>query len=115
MKGATIDDFYFCPHHPEGVVRIYAKECVCRKPSEGLLIEAAQKWNIDLSQSWMVGDILNDIEAGSRAGCKTILVNNGNETEWIFTPQRTPTLIVRDLAEAAEKTVLEEPKMPRYA
>jgi D-glycero-D-manno-heptose 1,7-bisphosphate phosphatase len=114
-EGATIDDFFFCPHHPDGVVQVYATECDCRKPSAGLLIEAAKKWGIDLRQSWMVGDILNDVEAGHRAGCKTILIDNGNETEWRLDSQRTPTFIVRSITEAAERILHEEKTISRYA
>jgi D-glycero-D-manno-heptose 1,7-bisphosphate phosphatase len=114
-EGATIDDFFFCPHHPDGVVLVYTRECDCRKPSAGLLIEAAKKWDVDLSQSWMVGDILNDVEAGHRAGCKTILIDNGNETEWRLDPQRTPTFIVRNITESAERILQEEKTISRYA
>ncbi len=100
-NGVYIDGFLYCPHHPEGKVEKYAIECECRKPKPGLLHTAAEKFNIDLSKSWMIGDILNDIEAGNRAGCKTILINNGNETEWLMNDIRKPTHIVNDMNEAA--------------
>src|SRR5687767_3555841 len=58
-SGIQIDAFYFCPHHPDGVVHKYAISCDCRKPKPGMLLRAAEKYNIDLSQSWMIGDILN--------------------------------------------------------
>jgi D-glycero-D-manno-heptose 1,7-bisphosphate phosphatase len=99
--GAHLDSFYYCPHHPEGIVRQFSYACLCRKPKPGLIVKAAKAWNIDLTQSWMVGDILDDIEAGNRAGCKTILINNGNETEWQRGGYRTPTAIVQSLPEAA--------------
>ena len=102
-----IDAFYFCPHHPEGVVDEYAIDCECRKPKPGMLLKAAEKHNIDLSRSWMIGDILNDIEAGNAAGCKSILIDNGNETEWRMSEQRKPAAIVRDLGEAAEVIIHE--------
>ena len=86
--------FYYCPHAP-------GAGCGCRKPEPGLIIKAANDLQIDLSTSWMIGDILNDVEAGKTAGCKTILINNGNETEWLVNPQRTPHFIARDLKEAA--------------
>lgn len=101
--GARLDGFYFCPHHPDGVVADYAKVCHCRKPAPGMILQAADDFNIDLSQSWMIGDILNDIEAGNNAGCKTILINNGNETEWITTEERTPDFTVHNIKEAVEK------------
>ncbi|MGN6701574.1 MAG: HAD hydrolase-like protein, partial [Burkholderiaceae bacterium] len=53
--------------------------------------------------SWMVGDILNDVEAGSRAGCRTVLINNGNETEWKLAPHRAPDLISSNLFHAAQR------------
>lgn len=99
--GGRLLDFYYCPHHPDGTVPRYAVPCPCRKPEPGLLLKAALQHGIDLGSSWMVGDILNDMEAGRRAGCKTILVNNGNETEWHLSPGRYPDFIVGDLAEAA--------------
>ncbi len=100
--GASLDGFYYCPHHPEGTVAAYASDCNCRKPQPGLLLTAAKDLEINLEEAWMVGDILNDVEAGRRAGCRTILVNNGHETEWKRGPLRAPDFIVADLEEAAE-------------
>jgi D-glycero-D-manno-heptose 1,7-bisphosphate phosphatase len=97
----VLDGFYYCPHHPDGVLPGYATDCDCRKPMPGMLLRAAQEHGIDLSRSWMIGDILHDIEAGNRAGCKTALIDNGNETEWELSPARTPDLIVPDLYAAA--------------
>ncbi|HEY8378629.1 MAG TPA: HAD hydrolase-like protein, partial [Nannocystis sp.] len=57
---------------------------------------------LDLSRSWMVGDILHDIEAGTRAGCRTVLLLRGSETEWQLGPLRIPTLLAPDLATAAD-------------
>lgn len=99
--GIYLDGFYYCPHHPEGVVNSFAKDCDCRKPEPGMLLLAAEQMNIDLASSWMIGDILNDVEAGNRAGCKSILVDNGNETEWEEGPMRTPEYIAKDFAGAA--------------
>ena len=100
--GIPLAGFYYCPHHPDGVVPGFAKDCSCRKPQPGLLLSAAEHHSIDLAQSWFVGDILNDVEAGRRAGCKTVLIDNGNETEWQLSPQRSPHYIVTNLAEAAK-------------
>lgn len=94
--------FYYCPHHPDGVVANYAIACSCRKPEPGLLIHAADSHGIDLRESWFIGDILNDVEAGRRAGCRTILIDNGNETEWQMSAQRSPHYVVSDLVEAAQ-------------
>jgi histidinol-phosphate phosphatase family protein len=100
-QSAAIDAFYFCPHHPEGKELEYSIFCDCRKPQPGMLIQAAREFGIDLTLSWMIGDILNDVEAGNRAGCKSILIDNGNETEWITNEMRLPAYIVRNLKEAA--------------
>ena len=97
-----LTDFYYCPHHPAGTVAEYAIVCDCRKPQPGMLLQAARDHDIDLSQSWFIGDILNDVEAGRRAGCRTILIDNGNETEWIASPDRTPDRVATNLTEAAE-------------
>lgn len=97
----SINGFYYCPHHPQGTEKDYSVNCFCRKPQPGLLLRAARDFNIDLSQSWMIGDILNDVEAGKRAGCKTILVNNGNETEWVMNDLRVPDFEVKNFREAA--------------
>ena len=77
-EGAYIDDLFYCPHHPdkgfEGERVEYKIECDCRKPKPGLLLQAAEKYNIDLSQSYMIGDDERDMEAGRRAGCKVVKV-----------------------------------------
>ncbi len=95
----TIQGFYYCPHHIDGLVPSYAVSCSCQKPLPGMLQRAALEHDIDLAQSWMVGDILNDIEAGRRAGCKTVLIDNGNETEWQEGQDRTPDYIVKSFRE----------------
>lgn len=78
--GAYIDDIFYCPHHPhkgyEGERPEYKIECECRKPKPGMLFAAAEKYNIDLRESWMIGDGENDIEAGRNAGCKVCSVGN---------------------------------------
>ncbi|MDB5801047.1 MAG: HAD-SF-IA-v1: hydrolase, variant 1 family protein [Rhodocyclales bacterium] len=102
--GAHLANFYYCPHHPQGV-NTYAIECNCRKPQSGMLRRAAADLGIALDSSWMVGDILDDIEAGRRAGCKAILIDNGNETEWCGGPLRTPHHRVANLGDAADLIV----------
>ena len=100
--GVPLTGFYYCPHHPDGVVLEYAIACDCRKPAPGLILRAAAEHNINLQKSWFIGDILNDVEAGRSAGCKAILIDNGNETEWESSPERTPHYIVTNLAAAAQ-------------
>jgi D,D-heptose 1,7-bisphosphate phosphatase len=72
--GAALDGLEYCPHHPEGITAPYAVECSCRKPAPGMLRRAARKHGVNLSASWMVGDIEADIEAGRQAGARTVLV-----------------------------------------
>lgn len=77
-KGAFLDKIYYCPYHPDGAVRKYRKESDRRKPNPGMLLAAADEMDIDLSRSWLIGNSSRDIEAGLRAGCKTILINRSS-------------------------------------
>ena len=76
-KGVYVDDIFICPHHPdkgfEGEVAAYKVNCDCRKPKPGLLLHAAAKYNIDLSESFMVGDSDSDRKAAETAGCKAYI------------------------------------------
>lgn len=75
-KGAYLDQMYYCPYHPEGAVERYRRDSELRKPAPGMLLLAARELDIDLAQSWVVGDDDRDIEAGRSAGCRTILLEN---------------------------------------
>jgi D-glycero-D-manno-heptose 1,7-bisphosphate phosphatase len=75
--GTEIDGFFVCPHHPDLGVGEYRKRCACRKGEPGLLLQAAVDFGIDLSRSYMIGDKPADMEAGTRAGCRPILVLTG--------------------------------------
>jgi D-glycero-D-manno-heptose 1,7-bisphosphate phosphatase len=99
--GVPLTGFYYCPHHPDGRAGSYAVACPGRKPEPGQILRAAREHRVDLARSWLVGDILDDVEAGRRAGCRTILLDVGHETEWDLTPSRTPHAIARSLREAA--------------
>ncbi len=99
--GVSLAGFYYCPHHVQGRVSQYAVQCSCRKPQPGMLYQAAREHHIDLAASWMIGDILDDVEAGNRAGCRTILVNYEHETEWDMAPWRRPDFMAKDLLDAA--------------
>jgi D,D-heptose 1,7-bisphosphate phosphatase len=72
--GACLDAEYYCLHHPEAAIEQFRIICNCRKPQPGLLLKAAQELDIDLQQSWLIGDNLSDIQAGKSAGCRTILL-----------------------------------------
>jgi histidinol-phosphate phosphatase family protein len=102
-EGVVLDGFHACPH--AAADEPGRPRCLCRKPAPGLLRQAARSHGIDLARSWMVGDILDDVEAGRRAGCRTVLLEVGNETEWRMSPLREPHHRCRDLLTAAEAIV----------
>ncbi len=108
-EGAYLDTIYYCPHHPhkgyEGEVPELKIECDCRKPKPGMLLKAAQDFNIDLANSWMIGDGENDIKAGRAAKCKTALIG----TEDFGQNLSAPTLM--DAVEMIiERADVERPK-----
>jgi D,D-heptose 1,7-bisphosphate phosphatase len=94
--GAPLDGFYFCPHLPDGSVAEFAQRCDCRKPAPGLILQAAAEHDIDLPESWVVGDKLDDVEAGRQAGCRTVLIGSSAKND-----PNCATAVVADLASAA--------------
>jgi D-glycero-D-manno-heptose 1,7-bisphosphate phosphatase len=112
--GVAIEAFYYCPH-----ARV--ERCGCRKPSPGLIGAAAADRGIDVARSWLIGDILDDVEAGRRAGCRAALIANGNETEWFLSELRMPTIVADSLPlaaraiVAAQRTAAELPRSRRHA
>jgi D,D-heptose 1,7-bisphosphate phosphatase len=102
IHGIDIAGFYYCPHFPDTIIPEFSKSCDCRKPAAGMILQAAADFNIDLSKSWMIGDILDDMEAGKRAGCKTILLDVGSETEWEINSYRLPNFYANNLIAAAQ-------------
>ena len=109
-----IADYCWCTHHPAGARTTAAVACSCRKPRPGLLLDAAVTHAIAVEQSWMIGDMLDDVESGLRAGCRTVLVDRGNETRWRAGRLRTPNVIVYDFADAVS-VVLGGPRAARTA
>ena len=107
----TLDAIYHCPHHPDGIIDALAIRCDCRKPRPGMLLRAAQDLSLDLTTSWFVGDILDDVEAGNRAGCNTILVDLGTESLPAH-PLRTPAFIARNTLHALQLIEAVEGCMP---
>ncbi|HVI17239.1 MAG TPA: HAD family hydrolase [Gaiellales bacterium] len=97
--GLRLDGIYHCPHHPDGVVPELAVRCGCRKPEPGMLLRAASDLDLDLDRSWFLGDILDDVEAGHRAGCRTVLVDLGSEA-LPDRPERQPSFVARDTRHA---------------
>ena len=109
LEGAYLDGLYYCPHHPHkgyaGEVPELKIECSCRKPKPGMLLKAAEDFNIDLGKSWMVGDGENDILAGQNAGCRTALICGAEETGAENIPDFGQDMTVRSLSEFAERVL----------
>lgn len=107
QKKAIIDKFYYCPHHPTEGTGHYRQECDCRKPAAGMLLRAAREMDINLAQSYIIGDRYNDMEAGKKAGVKGVLVKTGFGESSLQddgpdrpTPQNQPDFIATDILEA---------------
>ncbi len=100
--GVPLAGFYSCPHHPDGVVPAYTMRCACRKPGPGMIRRASRELGLSPVTSWLVGDSLDDIEAGRCAGCRTILLSR--ETSAPETPPaRKPHYVASDMGEAAAR------------
>ena len=107
-KGAFVDDIFYCPHHPdkgfEGEVPELKFDCECRKPKTGMINEAVDKYNIDLSKSYMVGDSTMDLELARNAGVRSVLVDTGfagNDGKY----DRSCDIEAKDLLDAVEKII----------
>ncbi|UCE03523.1 MAG: HAD-IIIA family hydrolase [Candidatus Latescibacterota bacterium] len=101
---AGIDAIYSCPHHPSAAVGRYRVECGCRKPQPGALYRASRDLGIDLSRSFLVGDKISDLEAGSAAGCTTILVRTGygrDSERQLLHRKNQPDHVAENILEAA--------------
>jgi D,D-heptose 1,7-bisphosphate phosphatase len=116
QKKAHIDNFYYCPHHPAEGIKLYRQNCNCRKPAPGMLLQAAQDLNIDLTKSYLVGDRFNDMEAGKKIGVRGVLVKTGfgqgllqDDGPDVATPENKPDFIAADILEAV-KWILKDRK-----
>ncbi len=98
-KNAFIDRFYYCPHHPTEGNEPYLRSCNCRKPEPGMLIRASEELDIDLSRSYMVGDMAKDIELAKRVGARGILVRTGYGKS-VKSPDIKPVYVARDVLDA---------------
>ncbi len=105
--GTAWDDLLYCPHHPAGTQgkrNQFVTSCTCRKPAPGLLLDAARRHDIDLTRSWMIGDGLVDIQAGRRAGCRTMLVAGNLKietiTRFVSMDDAHPDAVINHLSEA---------------
>ena len=100
-QGVYLDQIYYCPFHPEGVVEKYRRESEMRKPAPGMLKLAAKEMDIDLARSWAVGDDDRDIQAGEGAGCKTIQIDSHTTSSFVHRGQAKPDYRAVNLQEAA--------------
>ncbi|RLB34743.1 MAG: D,D-heptose 1,7-bisphosphate phosphatase [Deltaproteobacteria bacterium] len=103
-NGSFLDAIFFCPHHPDGVIPEYTRKCDCRKPGTGLIDQACKSFDIDLSNSYVVGDLYSDMELAERAGVRGILVKTGyglGEIEYTLpTKPRKPLYVAENLLDA---------------
>ena len=116
-RGAKVDAYYYCPHHPNARLEAYRQECRCRKPSTGMLEAAAQRFHIDPRCSYVVGDSYRDVQLGFNAGARTIMVLTGygrgeyesQRRRW----PRKPDLVAANLLEAVESILRERARRDR--
>ncbi len=109
-RRGLIDRFYYCPFHPEAVVDDYRREHPWRKPQPGMLLQASRDLGIDLRGSWLIGDQPRDVQAGTGAGCRTILLGPGRELD----QDVVPTAIAEDFTEAVDVILATgRPQRPR--
>jgi D-glycero-D-manno-heptose 1,7-bisphosphate phosphatase len=100
-RGVVIYAIYFCPHHPLGNIKGLNINCDCRKPSPGMILKAANEFNINLNESILIGDKITDIQAGIRAGVgRNIIVESGHKID--FATRLEADIIARDLHGAAK-------------
>ena len=113
--GAWIDAFYICPHHPTEGAGDFTRECSCRKGEPGMLLQAADDLDINLSASYMVGDKIADIEAGHNAGCRSLLVRTGYGEQNVHKLQEGSVTVFPSLTEAADFILAEQQKRVRHS
>ena len=104
-KGAYIDAIYYCPHYSKAIIEKYKIDCECRKPKPGMLRQAEKDLNLNLKLSFLIGDKMSDIEAGYRAGCKTILALTGQGNDELKNNPKIdikPNYISNDLYTASQ-------------
>ena len=82
-KGIWIDAFYFCPHHPRGILQEYIQDCACRKPQPGLILQGMAKWKADPATSFLIGDKESDVEAAKAAGIRGYLFIGTNLLDYV--------------------------------
>lgn len=101
-EDAKITEFYYCPHHPNGIQKKYSVKCNCRKPNIGMIAGAVKKYDIDITASYLIGDKATDMKTARNAGCGDILVLTGYGRETMKELANPPLFTARSLDEAAE-------------
>jgi D-glycero-D-manno-heptose 1,7-bisphosphate phosphatase len=111
QRGATIDRFYFCPHHPEGSLEDFAIQCTCRKPAPGMLLRAQKDFQLDLNASYLIGDKFSDIEAALHAQVQPILVKTGKGLETFIRHSHYlrdhQVIVAKNLKDAVDKIIIQ--------
>ncbi|MGO9184973.1 D-glycero-alpha-D-manno-heptose-1,7-bisphosphate 7-phosphatase [Mycobacterium sp.] len=102
-NGIAFGEYFYCYHHPHGIVSAYSGKCLCRKPMPYFLLQAAREHGVDLASSWMVGDQDTDVECGRSAGCRTALVMNNHSAAKRGCSR--PDVTVTALSEAADRII----------
>jgi histidinol-phosphate phosphatase family protein len=108
LGGAHVEKVYYCLHHPEGENHLYRKTCECRKPAPGMLLDGIKEFGLNAQDCYMIGDNLTDVQAGQRAGCKSMLLGKMKceLCQLMDELNIRPDMIVKDLTEAV-KIILE--------
>lgn len=101
IRQTKVDTVCYCPHHPDGIVEKYRKNCRCRKPGTGMFEMACEKFPVDMKNSYMVGDRASDILAGQNMGIKTVLLESGYKTTELE-QDVTPDYRLKDLRDVIE-------------
>jgi len=99
---AAVDGYYVCPHHPDEGSGELTMDCACRKPKPGMLLDAAADLGVDLHRSWMVGDKVADVEAGSEAGVRPLMVATGYGLKAQASMQHDSVHLFPSIVEAVE-------------
>lgn len=102
--GIQFREYYYCYHHPQGIIPEYAISCECRKPKPYFLRKAAHDYDVDLTKSWIIGDRDTDIECGKAAGTRTILIKNLHSSR--YQGSSNPDFLSENLKEAAQIILL---------
>ncbi len=104
-KGAWIDAFFYCPHHPDGTIPEFSIVCDCRKPNVGMVQRALKKWDLDMEKSYVIGDHGSDMVLGKNIGATTIFVRTGHghhEEERLKETGITPDCVAPSIVEAVD-------------